>query len=164
MKNFINLEQFIKVLENKANEEKGKIKKASLLRDGGVMASCFKGKLEGYEFVINNLKKLDESINSVTHADLKQSLTKLKCIFSYNGGDRSLGDSHRKYFKVIEQYSTLKNNKELALQVIVRKNVLILTLELCDTVEEYNDRMNINEYKLNKEEFDLIKPIIEELK
>lgn len=52
------LEEYIEVLKSKLSEAKGNYKKALGLRDCGVRASYFKGKIETLEMVVNNLEKL----------------------------------------------------------------------------------------------------------
>jgi len=52
------LEEYTKVLKSKLGEAKGNYKKSLGLRDCGVRASYFKGKIEILEYIISNLEKL----------------------------------------------------------------------------------------------------------
>ena len=67
-----------------------------------------------------------------------------------------LGRNEKKVILTYDSYQQ-ENLKATCWNIVVKKNVIILTLELCDTVEEYNERIVINEYKLTEEEFNTLK-------
>ena len=58
------LEEYIELLKSKLGEAKGNYRKALGLRDCGLQASYFKGKIETLETVINSLDKLQSKDKS----------------------------------------------------------------------------------------------------
>lgn len=58
------LEEYIEVLKSKLGEAKGNYKRALELRDCGMQARYFRGKIETLESVISNLEKLQSKDKS----------------------------------------------------------------------------------------------------
>lgn len=55
-----------------------------------------------------------------------------------------------------------RDAKTEACEIIIKKYVMLMLLELCDTAEQYNAHMQIEQHMLTKEEFDTIKEAINE--
>ena len=77
-------------------------------------------------------------------------------------GNKHLKDFCDKEFAIIKQ-ALLKAQKEhKALEIIKEKNVDIRWIEVCDTVKDYNKGRDEHlNYELTKEEFNLLKEVLE---
>lgn len=87
-------------------------------------------------------------------AKIESGWVKERCI-TY-AEEHKHNDRIKPYYNTIKQALTTKSKKELAFDLIVKKNVNIASLKVYD-LEEYN---MIYENKLTKEEFDLLKEVV----
>ena len=121
---------------------------------------------QGYGETDKYYKHLKEYLESIDNANPSEALELLgfmgNFIIPTALGNKHLKDFCDKEFAIIKQ-ALLKAQKEhKALEIIKEKNVDIRWIEVCDTVKDYNKGRDEHlNYELTKEEFNLLKEVLE---
>lgn len=100
---------------------------------------------------------LKQYLESIDRADFSEVLECLKRMLGYASLDEN------EFEKVADDYNTIRlalitaQEMKKALKLVFEKNINTLLLELAENVDEYNERIVLNNGKLTQEEFELLK-------